>query len=144
MLCLLIYLFSISLDLYFFICLSPISICTVNSIRILRIFCYLNISEKIIVNKFSAQQIWNLRLRVSILLVLMLSPCVWGSQHNKSPTCLLLKLPMFMLIMPLPQSSWRGTHNFHSHSSLACFCLLFNMLISTKKMFCSQETSTLG
>ena len=65
MLCLLIYLFSISLHLYFFISLCPISIDTVNGIRILRIFCYLNISEKIqSLNKFLAQQTCKLRPRV--------------------------------------------------------------------------------
>ena len=65
MLCLLIYLFSISLHLYFFISLSAISIDTVIGIRILRIFCYLNIPEKIqSLNKFLAQQTCKLRPRV--------------------------------------------------------------------------------
>ena len=143
MLCVLIYLFSISLDLQFFIPLPPTSIYMVNSIRILIIFCYLNISEKIkSLNKFSAQQTWNLRLRVSILLVLTLSSCVWGSQDNTSSTCLLLKLPMFMLIIPFSQSSSRGTHNFHSHSSPTCFCSLLNMLISTKKTSSLHQTTS--
>ena len=142
MLFLLLYLFPVSLHLYFFIPLSRISIYTVNGIGILRIFCYLNISKKIkSVNIFSAQQTWKLRLNVSSLLVSTLSPCFWSSEDNTSPTFLLLKLRMFTLIMSFPQSSQRGAHNFHSHSSLTRFRWLSNMLIGAKKTFYSSQTA---
>ena len=105
MLFLLVYLSSISLHLYFFIPLSPISIYKVNDIKILNIICYLNISEKI----KRKQMFGPADLEVGTESVepsgIDVQPLCRAPQDNLSPTHLLLKLLMFIQIMPLSQSS---------------------------------------
>ena len=68
--------------LIYFLCLINKSFCPVREF----VFCFFSADLKVKTDRAK-------------LLALMLSPCVKGSQVKKSPTCLILKPPLFTYIV---------------------------------------------